>query len=157
MSPESRDRTTFLSIREIVERLRRILTDARDALAGRMRADGGSERARIFVETLERLSVDLDASLDETTADAPREVLDTRAQYTTDALLEDVEPPAVGDSVEDATAWLLSVDRSVADAISALAARTDGSEVRTYLDALAQLLTAHDRQLARVANEDVDT
>lgn len=157
MSPDSRDRTTFLSIREVVERLRHILTDARERIAARMATQDDSERARIFVETLRRLSTDLGASLDETTAQAAEEVLETRVQYTTDALLEDADPPDTGDSIEASCAWLLAVDGGVRDTITALAARTDHSEVRTYLEALASLLTAHDRRLTRAGNEDVDT
>lgn len=151
----SAGRSTFLEIREVVERTRRYAERAHDLLIHGMRERNPDQRTRIFLDLLEQERGALEESIDRSLEAAPKSVLETRAQYTVDPWEADPEAPRCS-SIEEATRWILELDEQILETYRELADRSDSEGVSEFCESLAGLVRAHDQRLARESQNSHD-
>jgi hypothetical protein len=143
-----RERSTFLTIREVLERTLRYTGRARQQLIETLRDVRHDARTQIFLATADRQREELEAAIERSCESATAGVLETRAQYTVEPWQNDL-PTIRQASIEEAVSWLLALDEGVLTTYRELASGADNAEVRELFESLVELVTAHDQQLAR--------
>jgi len=155
MNPTPPDRSTFLTVGDIIDRTRRYAQRAQDLLIQEMREHDPDERTGLFLDELEQRRSEVEAALDRSTRAADEAVLRTRAQYTVDPWEGDPSPPRAP-SVEEATRWILELDGQLLETYRELAQRHESPPVREFFGSLVELMRSFDRQLARASEQAYD-
>lgn len=155
MAPTPPDRSTFLTVEEVVDRTRRYAQRAHDLLIQGLRDGAPDDRTQLFLDELEQRRSELEATLDRSTRAASESVLRTQAQYTVDPWEGEPEPPREVSS-EEASRWILELDAQLIETYRELAERHEVSGVREFFASLADVVEAFDRQLARAVQQIYD-
>jgi len=155
MAPTPPDRATFLTVEEVIDRTRRYLQRAHGVLLQDLREQASDDRTRLFLEEVEQRRSELEAALDRSLRSAGEAALRAPAQYTVDPW--EGEPTAPRDpSVEEATRWLLDLDRRLVETYRELAQRHESKPVRDFFASVVDVVEAFDRRLSRGARQAYD-
>ena len=144
------NRSTFLDVREVLDRARRSLRRVRPLLIEPMQGGGLGQRTTMFVDSLERQRLELESAIDRAVKEAPDLVLDTRVQYVVDPPWEDrFDSPVRSSSPDELTERVLACDAGVLATFRDLAERTAHSAAREFFAQLTGLLESHHQGLSR--------
>lgn len=142
-------RSTFLTGREVIERSRGCVESALESLE--QAPAEGDERTGLLRESLGSLQRDLSEVLGRFSEGAPQELLDEQTQYTVEVpaeLAEDREPPT---SFDETLRWALTLTRSLHARFDELASSASAQIAKESYQKLAELVTAYERRIARLA------
>jgi len=155
MAPTPPDRSTFLTVAEIIDRTRRYAQRAHERLLQDLRERASDERTRLFLEEVEQRRSELEAALDRSLEAAGEAALRAPAQYTVDPWEgEPIAPQRA--SVEEATRWLLDLDQRLLETYHELAERHESEPVREFFASVVDVVQAFDRHLSRGAQQAYD-
>ncbi len=155
MAPTPPDRSTFLTVEEVIDRTRRYLQAAHGLLLQDLRERAEDDRTRLFMEEVEQRRSELEAALDRSLRAADESALRTPAQYTVDPWEGEPVGPD-GASVEEATRWLLDLDQQLLETYQELAERHESEPVRDFFSSVVDVVRAFDRRLSRGAQQAYD-
>ena len=142
---DAAQRATFLDAREILERVRASFREVRTALEGLTPRD---ERASLLVALLVRRQRELERALEASVRDVPDDVLGAQIQYAVDP---GVEVPSVppADAADAIVAWLSRHDAALERRLRDASLRIEIPAARELVEAVADLVAAHERRIAR--------
>lgn len=155
MAPTPPDRSTFLTVGEVIDRTRRYAQRAHGILLQDLRERASDDRTRLFLEEVEQRRSELEAALDRSLRAAGEATLRTPAQYTVDPWEGEPIPPQ-RPSVEEATRWILDLDHRLIETYRELAERHESEPVREFFASVVDVVQSFDRQLSRGAQQAYD-
>lgn len=144
--PPDPSRTTFLPVREVLEKSRTSLESMRQAVGRLPRSD---DRDALACDRLDALQGDLAEALGHYFESTPEPTRKERTQYTVEIppALESPDAPA---DVEDAIAWTLTLTRFLRERFQRLGDTAVAESLReTYRD-LAELVSGFEKRIARI-------
>lgn len=155
MAPTPPDRSTFLTVEEVIDRTRRYVQRAQGLLLQDLRERAADDRTRLFLEEVEQQRSEFEAALDRSLRAAGESALRTPAQYTVDPWEGEPTGPD-GASVEEATRWLLDLDHQLIETYQELAERHESKPVRDFFSSVVDVVRGFDRRLSRGAQQAYD-
>jgi hypothetical protein len=146
-----RERSTYLTHAEIIERAEAYLGDIHRVLEERRKDGSDPERVRMLLDVLTSQQGELKESFERFEEDAPRAVLTTYAQYTLD-VPERAAPLPEPLTADQLTRWLLEANQPVVDLFRELAEGAENPNLGDILGSLAQHVQRQNQRTAQEAN-----
>jgi hypothetical protein len=143
------NRSTFLTLHDVLALGRQHVAEARPCLIAPMRQAGPDERTAMFLDWLDRQRVELEQAIDLCPAEYPESLLETRLQYIVQPWQKAPSPPLVATSIEALIESILKLDRPVCTTFRDLSERASRSDARELFARLADLMEAHHQGLSR--------
>lgn len=155
MAPTPSDRSTFLTVGEIIDRTLRYAQRAHEFLLQDLREGAPDDRTHLFLEEVQKQRSELEAALDGSLRAADEATLRTRAQYTVDPWEKEPTAPE-RPSVDEVTRWLLDLDQRLLETYRELAEGHESESVREFFGSVVDVVRAFDRRLSSGAQQAYD-
>jgi hypothetical protein len=146
-----RERSTYLTHAEIIERAEAYLTDIHRVLEERRKRGSDPERVRMLLDVLTSQQGELKDSFERFEEDAPRAVLTTYAQYTLD-VPEHAPPLPERLTSDQLTRWLMEANQPAVDLFRELAEGAENPNLGDIFGSLAQHVRRQNQRIAQESN-----